>query len=148
LPEVELAAAIVVLNDHVLIVRRSETEGFLPSRWGVPCGKLGKDEPPQKAVLRELREETGLEGKVVAEVGRSDFPSLWRGLRVRNVQYNYLIEPRVDPAMVDQDGMPRVKLPKPDQAAEWIRTERVGAADLDEHNLRTINQGLGALSPR
>ena len=40
----ELAAAVVMHNDHVLIVRRSRSEGFLPGRWGVPCGKIDEGE--------------------------------------------------------------------------------------------------------
>jgi 8-oxo-dGTP diphosphatase len=138
----ELAAAVVMHNDHVLIVRRSRSEGFLPGRWGVPCGKVDEGESSQQAALRELYEETGLSGAVVSHVGRSDFPSTWRGQRVLNVQHNYLISPDVDPARVDSAGMPKVTLPKKDQRAKWVPASGIAAAGLDSHNIRTIRQGL------
>ncbi len=34
---------------------------FPPRRWGLPGGKVGKRETPQVAVVREVREETGLD---------------------------------------------------------------------------------------
>ena len=40
--EDELAAAIVVHNDRVLVVRRSKEEVFLPRNWGIPCGKIDR----------------------------------------------------------------------------------------------------------
>jgi 8-oxo-dGTP diphosphatase len=136
-----LAAAIVIHRDHVLIVRRSISEGFLPGRWGVPCGKIDDGESAPQAVLRELHEETGLSGSVTGWVGQSSFPSIWRGQRVTNIQDNYLIN--VSPTqLIDPDGMPAVTLPKRDQVAKWVPATEIGSADLDPHNLRTIRQGL------
>jgi 8-oxo-dGTP diphosphatase len=138
----EHAAAVVVHEACVLIVRRSTTESFLPGRWGVPCGKLDQDETAERAVLRELYEETGLSGSVARFVGRSDFFSVWR---ISNVQRNYLVWPDIDSAQLDPNGMPRVKMPKDDQLAKWLPAEAVESFGLDQHNLRTIQQGLRAV---
>lgn len=135
-----LAAAVVIHKDHVLIIRRSRSEGFLPGRWGVPCGKIDEGESAQQAVLRELHEETGLSGSEARWVGRSDFSSTWRGQHVTNVQHNYLVN--VSPTRVDPAGMPEVTLPKEDQEAQWVPASQIGTAGLDQHNLRTIQQGL------
>lgn len=141
----KLAAAVVIHKDHVLIIRRSRTEGFLPGQWGVPCGKIDEGESSQQAVLRELLEETGLSGSMPRLVGQSRFPSTWRGQHVTNIQDNYLVN--VSPARVDQTGMPEVRLPKDDQAAQWVPAGDIGSVGLDPHNLRTIQQGLAQHSP-
>ncbi len=127
-----LAAAIVLHEDRVLLVRRSFRENFLPGAWGVPCGKLNPDEGPDVAVLRELKEETGLSGKVERRVGQSRFLSEWDGQTVENIQNNYLVHP------LDLD----VELPEPDQEFRWVPTSELEQADLDEHNLSTIRQAL------
>lgn len=144
---IELAAAVVVLQNRVLVVRRSNTEGFLPGRWGVPCGKVDQNEDTRVAVLRELLEETGLNGEVVDQVGQSEFPSVFRGQHVNNIQHNYLVKAKVDPTRVDEQGMPEVRLPKKDQQAQWVRLSDVGTFGLDQHNLHTIQQGLLAHTP-
>lgn len=38
------------------------------SRWQLPKGLVGRDEPPEQAALREVREETGLSGDLIAPV--------------------------------------------------------------------------------
>ncbi|MFD8263128.1 NUDIX domain-containing protein [Streptomyces griseoluteus] len=55
-----LVAAIAVRNDRVLLLQRSEGEKFLPGAWGVPCGKIEFGEELEDAVLREMKEESGL----------------------------------------------------------------------------------------
>jgi 8-oxo-dGTP diphosphatase len=49
-----------VRDGSVLIVRRGEGQ-HLSGAWEFPGGKVDADEEPADAVLRELREETGLE---------------------------------------------------------------------------------------
>ena len=38
------------------------------SRWQLPKGLVGRDEAPEQAALREVREETGLDGEIVAPI--------------------------------------------------------------------------------
>ena len=88
-----LAAAVVMDESRVLLVRRSEKERFLPRVWGVPCGKLEPGESPEDGALRELKEETGLLGEVVRKVGESSFVSDYHGHEIKNWQDNFLVRP-------------------------------------------------------
>lgn len=145
--EIELAAAIVIHNGFVLLVQRSKTEKLAPGVWGVPCGKIDEGESPSEAVLRELEEETGLKGEIVGFADTRKFESKWRGRWIMNLQWNYLVEPEVDPADTDNFNMPHVRPPKDDQGSKWVRMDRIDAVDgLDEHNRGTIQQGLVALA--
>lgn len=130
--ENRLAAAVVVHDDRVLLVRRSESERFLPGNWGVPCGKLDRGERAEDAVLRELREETGLRGRIVSAAGERAFDSEWDGRTVRNRQKNFLVAPLTF----------TVTLPEPDQAHQWVPVADLDGAGLDRHNLGTIRQAL------
>jgi acetyl-CoA carboxylase carboxyl transferase subunit beta len=64
---VEAAGAVVVGTDgRVLLVRR----GRAPAKgdWSLPGGKLEPGESPEEAVVREVREETGLAVHVIEAI--------------------------------------------------------------------------------
>ncbi len=58
------AGALIIEHGRVLLVRR----GVVPRKgfWAMPSGFVEYDEQPRPALVREIREETGLE----AEIGR------------------------------------------------------------------------------
>jgi 8-oxo-dGTP diphosphatase len=61
-PAQPIAAAIIVRDGKVLLVRRRVKEGTLS--WQFPAGAIEAGETPAQAAVRETREETGL---IVAE---------------------------------------------------------------------------------
>ena len=59
-PKVQVVACFMTVNENVLFLKRQphKSEG---GKWGIPGGKVEKNETPHKAILREVREETGLD---------------------------------------------------------------------------------------
>ncbi|MFJ4784934.1 NUDIX hydrolase [Streptomyces sp. NPDC088794] len=130
-----LAAAVVMDDDdQVLLVRRSEKERFLPRVWGVPCGKLEPGESPEGGVLRELKEETGLRGEIVARIGESSFVSEYRGHEIKNWQQNFRVRLLSDPG--------EIKLPEADQDSKWLSLQRLTEVDIDDYNLDVVRQAF------
>jgi bifunctional NMN adenylyltransferase/nudix hydrolase len=86
--------AVVIHSGHVLLVRRRAEPG--KGLWAFPGGFVDKNESLQAAVIRELREETGL--KVPAPVlsgsikSREVFDHPDRSLRGRTITHAYYFE--------------------------------------------------------
>ncbi len=64
---IEVVMAIVTKEDQVLIVRRAKKEGDL--RWQFPGGTIEEGETVETATIRELKEETGIEGEFIEIIG-------------------------------------------------------------------------------
>ncbi|BCY03523.1 (deoxy)nucleoside triphosphate pyrophosphohydrolase [Stutzerimonas stutzeri] len=56
----QVAAAVVYRDGNILITRRAPGEK-LAGMWEFPGGKLESGESPQSCIVRELREELGVE---------------------------------------------------------------------------------------
>lgn len=53
-------AGIFLLHQGKILLLKRPPESKHPSKWGVPAGKLEKEETPIKAIIREVQEETGI----------------------------------------------------------------------------------------
>jgi len=52
--------AVVSLRGRLLMVRKALTDPHQPGRWELPGGRVKPGETPDEALVREVREETGL----------------------------------------------------------------------------------------
>ena len=129
---VVLVGAIPVVNNHVLVLQRSMSEKFMPGAWGLPCGKIEFGEDLERAVLRELKEEAGITGKVRRVVGYSTFMSKKDGQDIHNVQVNFEVEPFSTSVVLDHSN----------QNYRWISLDELAESDLDEFTIKTIMQCL------
>lgn len=63
-PKVGTDAAIFNANGEILLVDRADGSG-----WCLPCGFVEPNETPAEGIIREAREETGLEIRILRLVG-------------------------------------------------------------------------------
>ena len=59
-----LGAYALVRRDDAVLLTRISARGFHTGSWTLPGGGVDHGEPPRSAVLRELREECGVDGTV------------------------------------------------------------------------------------
>lgn len=64
MPDHEGVGCFLEVQGYILMLLRNSTAKIEPEKWGTPAGKMEPGETPGQAMVRELREETGL---IIAE---------------------------------------------------------------------------------
>jgi 8-oxo-dGTP pyrophosphatase MutT (NUDIX family) len=59
--------------------------------WALPKGLVGRGEDPAATALREVTEETGVEGRLVEKLGDVRYVYTWKGERVFKVVSFFLV---------------------------------------------------------
>lgn len=83
---------LVVDNNKILLVKRGG-KWLETGKWALPGGFLDRDETGAQAAVRETREETGYEAKVIKLFQVNDNPVRPRELNRQNISLVYLMKP-------------------------------------------------------
>jgi 8-oxo-dGTP pyrophosphatase MutT (NUDIX family) len=65
--------------------------GKEPGLWALPKGQIGAGERPEETALREVAEETGVQGRLVGKLGDIRYVFTWRGERIFKVVSFYVL---------------------------------------------------------
>ena len=96
LPEVEEVSAggvIIGVSDgvaQIAVIARRNRAGRV--EWCLPKGHLEGGETPEQAAIREIEEETGIQGRVVGSLGTIDYWFSAEGHRVHKLVHHYLLQ--------------------------------------------------------
>jgi len=89
--------------------------------WCLPKGHLEDGETPEQAAVREIAEETGIEGRVLSSLGVIDYWFSAEGRRIHKLVHHYLLEATGGELSIEGD---------PDHEAidvAWVALDDLGA---------------------
>jgi 8-oxo-dGTP pyrophosphatase MutT (NUDIX family) len=119
------AGGIVVRSDEILLIATAGGR-----RWQLPKGHVEEGEGPEQTAVREVREETGVTGRVVAALPSIDYFFVERGLRRIRKHVDYFLLEFVAGTETDFD---RHEV----DGARWFSWEE-GVAKLSHANERRV----------
>lgn len=97
--------ALMIHENKLLIMKRSATDDFLPGVWEFPGGSIDKGETAINALVREIKEETGIDISCenIKLVGISEEITPQEIIE-RYVQFNYevMLSKKVDVSISDE----------------------------------------------
>ena len=97
--------------NEVLLVRKPRISKFHPGWLNLPGGHVEEGERPADAAVRELKEETGLDGSMPQYMGALRPPYMEQDMPTDFVVYVYRIQVDTSQPLV----------PEPDQPAYWMQ---------------------------
>jgi len=86
-----VAAIIEFPNNKILLVKRATV--VFKGYWALPGGKVDSGETVEQAVVRELKEETGLDVKIVRKIGEYHESGVQDGIEYDYYPACFLVKP-------------------------------------------------------
>ena len=122
--------AMILDEDRILLEKRKNSPG--KGKWSVPGGLVDLGETVEEAIIREVKEETGLEVYNPRLVDVVSYVSLdERG----SVMYHYVI---IDYLVTSRGGKPKASSDAED--LKWVPLDKVEEYDLTESFRRFFQQ--------
>ncbi|MGO1510167.1 MAG: NUDIX hydrolase [Actinomycetaceae bacterium] len=125
---------------YVAVIARRNRGGRL--EWCLPKGHLEGVETAEQAAVREIAEETGIDGRVLRHLGSIDYWFAGTDRRVHKVVHHYLLEATGGTLTIEND---------PDQEAEqvaWVRLDKVAARLAYPNERRVVATARDVLAGR
>lgn len=108
-PTIEVVANYVNVSEKILLLKLAPNKSEA-GHWGVPAGKLEKQESPLEGAKRELFEETGIDlpfNNIISSIGQ---------LYIRKPEFDYIYHL----FSVRLDKLPDVRLSKEHEDHKWV----------------------------
>ncbi|QGA80314.1 NUDIX hydrolase [Candidatus Nanohalobium constans] len=112
---------IITCQGEILLGKKKEVEGHpISGEWHFPGGHLDEDEEPEEGVVREIKEETGLDVEVHQIVDAT--ANTWRDTIDKPVQIMYHVEAENKDAEA-MDDLEEVKWVNPEKLKDSLDPE-------------------------
>lgn len=119
-----VCTGIVIKDSKILLVKRSiDPES---GKWALPGGYLSWDETTEEGVIREIREETGIDVKIVKLLGVYSGPHRVKTEALQNVAIIYLTEPVSDKVASALDEVEKV---------DWVNLDSIPELAFDHNKM-------------
>jgi len=87
--ETSAGGLVVDHASQAAVIGRLDRRGRL--LWSLPKGHIENGETAEQAAVREIEEETGITGRVIAPLGTIDFWFVAEGRRIHKTVHHYLL---------------------------------------------------------
>ncbi|BDQ04945.1 MAG: hypothetical protein KatS3mg084_0463 [Candidatus Dojkabacteria bacterium] len=127
-------AAVIIKNDKVLILQRHKDENIFPNMWELPSGKKEPLETSESCLLREVKEETGLDIKIIMPFFVFDYQIEKPEEILDSTQINFLVTPI--------GNNKKVKLSSEHQNFTWIRENEINQYEMSKETKQVIKKAI------
>ena len=127
----------VIKDGKILILQRHENEEIYPGMWELPSGKRELLEPSDASLIREIKEETGIDVEIIMPFSVFDY-QIEKEREIRDsTQINFLVKP-----ISGAD----VKLSDEHQNYAWISKEETDKYNFTEATKNVIKKTFDIIS--
>ena len=128
---------VVANNGKILIIQRNKDEDIYPNLWELPSGKKEELEDVQDSLLREVKEEVGLDVEIVVPIDVFNYQIEKPDVIKDSTQINYLVKP------VGNNS--QVVLSEEHQAFDWVNANDLSKYNLSDPTKKTIIKAFDLL---
>jgi len=127
--KIVLGGVIVNQDNKILILQRNKDEEVFPNTWELPSGKRELLENSERCLLREIKEETGLDVKIIMPFSVFDY-QIEKPEEIRDTtQINFLVK------LIKGN---KVKLSPEHQNFAWISKDEINQYQLSKATKKVI----------
>jgi len=130
--KIVLAGVVFNTNNKVLILQRHSNENIYPNMWELPSGKREPLEHSQDSLLREIKEETGLDVNIIQPSSIFDY-QIDKPTEIRDsTQINFIVT----------SNSLKVKLSNEHQNFVWISKNEIDDYEMSKETRLVIRNAF------